>query len=78
MLITHGPAFGILDHTVSGLNVGCDELKSKIDKLKPKVHICGHIYEAYGQIVTHDTLFINASMIYVRYQLMNDGFGLKL
>jgi len=78
ILITHGPAFGILDRTVSGLHVGCEELKSKIDILKPKIHICGHIHEAYGQIKTPDTLFINASVLDVRYQMVNNAIGFEM
>lgn len=78
MLITHGPAFGILDQTVSGLHVGCEELKSRIDILKPKIHICGHIHEAYGQIKTPNTHFINASVLDVRYHLLNSAIGFEM
>jgi Icc-related predicted phosphoesterase len=36
--ITHGPPFGILDK-----NVGCEELLAKVIKVKPKLHVFGHI-----------------------------------
>ena len=77
ILITHGPAFGILDHTIGGLHVGCEELKAKIETINPKAHICGHIHEAYGQKKTADTLFINASVLDVRYQMVNEAIGFE-
>lgn len=72
ILITHGPVYGILDETVHGLNVGCEMLRNTVQNIKPKVHICGHIHEAYGQIQTADTLYINASVLDVRYRMVND------
>jgi GalNAc5-diNAcBac-PP-undecaprenol beta-1,3-glucosyltransferase len=39
VLITHGPPYGILDKTVSGENVGCEDLLSKIQEIKPKFSI---------------------------------------
>lgn len=72
ILITHGPVFGVLDRTVHGLNVGCEMLKDAITNIHPKVHICGHIHEAYGQYQSKDTVYINASVLDVRYRLVND------
>ena len=72
ILITHGPVYGILDRTVHGLHVGCETLKDTLKTILPKVHICGHIHEAYGQMQTKDTLYINASVLDVRYRLVNN------
>lgn len=72
ILVTHGPVHGILDLTADGLHVGCEMLKNKVEDIKPKVHICGHIHEAYGQIQTKDTLYINASVLDIRYRLAHD------
>jgi len=71
ILITHGPMHGVLDRTIHGMQVGCEVLKDAINIIKPKVHICGHIHEAYGQSTLQDTLFINASVLDVRYRLVN-------
>lgn len=73
ILITHGPVYGVLDRTIHGQRVGCEVLKDAIDVIKPKVHICGHIHESYGQVQTMDTLYINASVLDVRYRLVNDA-----
>ena len=73
ILITHGPVYGVLDRTIHGQRVGCEVLKDAIDVIKPKVHICGHIHESYGQVQTMDTLYINASVLDVQYRLVNDA-----
>lgn len=64
VLITHGPPAGILDTVPSGLqtiSVGCDDLARELERLRPKVHIFGHIHEAWGQHETDECLYINAS-----------------
>ena len=71
ILITHGPVFGKLDKTSRGENVGCEDLLNTIDKIKPKIHICGHIHEAYGQIITSTIQFFNASVLDEKYKLKN-------
>ena len=38
ILITHGPAFGKLDKTTRGENVGCEDLLKSIKEIKPKIH----------------------------------------
>ena len=74
ILLTHGPAYGVLDRTIQGLKVGCEELIQFIEKIKPKIHAFGHIHEAYGKVTNSDTVFINASVLDVRYQLVNQPF----
>ena len=70
VLITHGPAYGILDKV--GLDyVGCKDLLNKINSVQPRYFICGHIHEGYGMYETEYTTFINASVLDERYQLRN-------
>ncbi len=50
ILITHGPARGCLDKTVRGEHVGSSALEGYLRYvMRPKVHIFGHVHEAYGQ-----------------------------
>ena len=44
ILITHGPAFGILDK-VNGKNVGSKALLKFIQETEPEYHLFGHIHE---------------------------------
>ena len=69
VLITHGPAFGILDACTNGRRVGCEDLLETIQRIKPSVHACGHIHENYGTCEQDGTLFINACNLDERYQL---------
>jgi len=71
VLITHGPAFGLLDKIHSGENTGCENLLAKIEEIKPKVHICGHIHESYGKIKCQGIEFINASVTNERFKPTN-------
>jgi Icc-related predicted phosphoesterase len=74
ILVTHGPAYGILDGVPEGENMrhlGCPQLLKKIEELKPKFHICGHIHEGRGMFKTEHTTFINASICDGDYKPVN-------
>lgn len=73
VLITHGPPFGYGDKLDIGERVGCPDLLHEIsNRIKPKVHIFGHIHEGYG---TYDlecgTKLINASICNEGYLITN-------
>jgi Icc-related predicted phosphoesterase len=68
ILVTHSPPAGILDMTVRGIAVGDEDLKKKINYIKPKYHIFGHIHEQYGKVEQEGTTYINASYLDVRYR----------
>lgn len=71
ILVTHGPVFGILDDTYTGMRVGCEELYKKVMDVKPRFHICGHIHFGYGMRILEDTTFINASSLGENYEYTN-------
>lgn len=67
IIVTHGPVHSRLDRCMDGSIVGCEDLERKVDAMKPKVHIAGHIHEGYGISYNEDTTFINASFCDARY-----------
>jgi predicted phosphodiesterase len=72
ILITHGPPWGHCDVTPYGnLNVGCELLRVRVDELKPKIHVFGHVHSGYGYKFHEGTHFINASVLSERYQYTN-------
>ncbi len=72
ILITHGPPKGYLDKVLrDGNQVGCEDLLAFVLKIKPQYHVFGHIHEGYGQSTNEDTVFINASVLDVGYNLVN-------
>ena len=72
VLITHGPAHGMLDHTPQGELVGCKDLFNRVMEVQPKIHVCGHIHWAYGQKNFFGVEFLNASVLNERYQYENE------
>ncbi|MEI5984893.1 metallophosphatase domain-containing protein [Sphingobacterium sp. PU5-4] len=71
VLITHGPPFGILDETVYGNRTGCEDLLLRVEQVKPKFHIFGHIHEEYGTSTEAETTFVNASVLDDWYEMKN-------
>ena len=67
ILITHGPAYGMLDYTIGGQQVGCQDLYHKIMEVQPKIHVCGHIHWAYGQKNFFGIEFLNACVLNEKY-----------
>jgi len=77
ILITHGPAHGMLDWTPSGQRVGCEDLFHRIMEVQPKIHVCGHIHCAYGQKNFNGVEFLNASVLNERYEYENKPIKLE-
>ena len=74
ILITHGPIRGYLDLTTRGESTGCPILMDKMGDLKDlKLHVCGHIHEAYGRFdVDGGPTLVNASVLDLQYRMNNN------
>jgi Icc-related predicted phosphoesterase len=77
ILLTHGPAMGVLDHVPDkDEHVGCEELRVRLAVVRPSIHVFGHIHESYGAAVVPwgggvETLAINASNCDLDYSAVN-------
>ena len=73
ILITHGPAFQVLDKTVDGKEVGHGHLYGYLKyAIRPKLHVFGHIHEGYGQMEAFSgCISVNASHVNENYQPVN-------
>lgn len=68
VLLTHGPPIGHGDLCQGGKRAGCVDLLREIqERIKPRVHVFGHIHEGYGATTDGHTVFINASVCDFRY-----------
>jgi predicted phosphodiesterase len=68
VLVTHGPPHGVLDATCDGSRVGCEELALALLRIRPRLHVFGHIHEAYGLVRRGDTLSVNACSCDLSYR----------
>lgn len=68
VLITHGPPKNILDGTYNGIAAGCSVLLKRVHEVKPRLHVFGHIHEAYGREEHNSTIFVNASTCAFNYR----------
>eukprot|EP00585_Thalassiosira_rotula_P010434 CAMPEP_0196155020 /NCGR_PEP_ID=MMETSP0910-20130528/39942_1 /TAXON_ID=49265 /ORGANISM="Thalassiosira rotula, Strain GSO102" /LENGTH=454 /DNA_ID=CAMNT_0041419161 /DNA_START=95 /DNA_END=1456 /DNA_ORIENTATION=- len=78
VLITHGPPLGRGDVT-KGNRVGCVSLMKEVQsRVKPRLHVFGHIHEGRG--VTHDgtTMYVNASNVSHNYTRQHPGIVVDL
>jgi len=81
ILITHGPVYGHGDFVPGprGGYVGCkDLLDTIVTKVKPKIHIAGHIHCGYGESFAGNTHFINASTLNEQYIVTNPPIKFEL
>lgn len=60
VLITHTPAYDILDKYQDRV-LGCPVLLERIRKVKPLVHVCGHIHSSNGYVQIDGTHHFNCA-----------------
>ena len=78
ILLTHGPPYGIRDLNFQGILTGCEELNQKIWELRPKLHVFGHIHEAYGVTEVEGTQFVNAAIVDLANKPVNQPVVIEL
>lgn len=73
ILITHTPPHEILDSiTPKRMRVGSSSLRSELEiRLKPSLHVFGHIHEGYGEKKIKDTHYVNAAIMNRYYEPIN-------
>jgi Icc-related predicted phosphoesterase len=56
--------YGILDAAPgSEAHAGCQELLEAVMRIRPKLHVFGHIHAGYGVFRNEFTTFVNASLM---------------
>lgn len=72
IVVTHGPAAYKLDYVPSSNEyVGCENLRKTLERVKPMLHVSGHIHEGYGLEQGRDTFYVNASSLDRFYDPVN-------
>ena len=70
ILITHSPAFGILDFD-DGINYGSKELLQAATSVNPRIHLFGHIHKQHGITTIGTTTFSNGAIMNEDYSKLN-------
>lgn len=79
VLITHGPPAGHRDWVKSGHeSLGCANLLGHVKRIKPKLHVFGHIHGGYGEDYDGNTHFVNASLLNEAYKPTNKAIVVEL
>ena len=72
ILVTHSPPANILDSVPHGIeHVGCVDLFNRVMKVKPQLHVFGHIHFSYGMKQFDGITFVNASICDEQYKPIN-------
>lgn len=69
ILLTHGPAFEILDMMNQGNKVGCQDLLNELERIQPRYMVFGHIHHSSGVRTVGNTTHINAAVLNDDYKL---------
>lgn len=69
VLVTHGPPRDILDKAPGNRRVGCPILREQVfSRVKPQVHVFGHIHEGYGTEERLGVNFLNVALCDGQYE----------
>ncbi|MBT8491524.1 MAG: hypothetical protein KJO07_00575, partial [Deltaproteobacteria bacterium] len=60
VLITHGPPAGFGDRAWD-VRSGCEDLLQAIRRVRPTLHLCGHIHQDGGAWTSDGTALVNAT-----------------
>lgn len=78
VLITHGPVAGVHDTSSHGEHMGCKDLMAAVQRVRPKLHICGHNHFGYGIKSFMGTTYINASSCNEKYSPINPPIEIEV
>ncbi len=81
VLLTHGPPAGVRDQVTwwaplllsrlsgRGGRAGCEDLRAALGRLRPRLHVFGHIHEGHGTETRDGTTFVNAAACDTSYRI---------
>ena len=80
ILVTHGPPHGVLDSNPDEYPgpAGDPELLQAVIRVRPRLHVFGHVHSGYGVRPTRHTLFVNAALFGLDGSLENGSIVVEL
>jgi uncharacterized protein len=49
VLVVHSPPKGVADRTAAGASVGSTAIRAAIERVQPRLAVCGHIHDSWGR-----------------------------
>lgn len=77
VLITHSPAFGILDFD-DNIHYGSEELLTRLSTLNLRAHLFGHIHANHGITTIGNTIFSNGAIMNTDYTHLLNPIRLEI
>lgn len=75
VLITHSPAYGILDldESIDGepIHYGSEELLERVLRIRPRAHLFGHVHRQNGITVQDGSIYSNGAIMNDDYSNLN-------
>ena len=72
VLLLHGPPRGYADFSpVDGVHTGSPSLLRRIEEVRPRLAVAGHIHSGYGVHRIGETVFVSASHVDDAYRPVN-------
>jgi Icc-related predicted phosphoesterase len=81
IVLAHGPPRGYGDRTSAEgghAHVGSIAMTSTLERVRPRLMVCGHIHPGYGRYRLGDTEIVNASLVDNRYEPVNPVIQIDL
>lgn len=78
IIVSHGPPYGYGDENTLGHHCGSHQLLAAIDRVKPRLVVCGHIHDAAGTYRHMNTLIVNASVVDEMYRLVRPATMIEM
>lgn len=72
VVLVHGPPRGFGDLTTDGERAGSPSLRDRLEEVKPKLCLFGHIHEAYGRWQHRGMTMANVSYLDQYYRPVNE------
>lgn len=64
IIVTHTPPYNVMDRAPGSLHhSGCPELRQAVERIKPQLHVFGHVHGAHGVHGIGETMYANAALL---------------
>jgi Icc-related predicted phosphoesterase len=78
IVVAHGPPRGYGDRTSRGEHVGSTAITAALERVEPRLVVCGHIHEAYRRFELGASTIVNVSLVNEHYEPVNPSFEIEL